>query len=410
MKMTIRLSFAFAVSLASTFGQGECLADGSPDTQYRYRYVSLSQAALPSGYASFIPAEVIDSGKVYGTLLRPDDPDLCAPAIGVWQAGRVRVFSKDAFGGPANSHDTVAGSVVRDCTERLALIRKGKVELIPSLPGDLFSFTLQLTDSRIALIASFTSDSAPLYLYRRGQVKPLPFGTNGGEGGARAFPAINGSGTVAGTYVQPGSSPFAPDTRAFRYRSGALTLLKPRPTEPISWGEGINQHGDVLGYSFVSGGREAIGVWRDRPGNPFQTYFVEGTAQFRTVSNDLLWNEPGLIVITGSFNDPDSYIVPRPWVRLNLADITTGMPAGRVTVITDLNDRGDLLGFNYDPNTDDPVEDFLLQRLRDDETVGASAVAPISERRSGTRAVSWRVSHPERLATTLHGKVADRSR
>ena len=70
MKMTIRLSFAFAVSLASTFGQGECLADGSPDTQYRYRYVSLSQAALPSGYASFIPAEVIDSGKVRRELIQ----------------------------------------------------------------------------------------------------------------------------------------------------------------------------------------------------------------------------------------------------------------------------------------------------------------------------------------------------
>ena len=38
------------------------------------------------------------------------------------------------------------------------------------------------------------------------------------------------------------------------------------------------------------------------------------------------------------------------------------MPAGRVTVITDLNDRGDLLGFNYDPNTDDPVE--IERRLR----------------------------------------------
>ena len=99
----------------------------------------------------------------------------------------------------------------------------------------------------------------------------------------------------------------------------------------------------MLGYSFDPFADEVIGVWRNRPGNPFETYFVEATLEIPTISDELLWNEHGLIVITFT-NDDASYIVPRPGVRINLADITDHLPAGRRTVITDLNDSGDLLG------------------------------------------------------------------
>jgi len=67
----------------------------------------------------------------------------------------------------------------------------------------------------------------------------------------------------------------------------------------------------VLGYSFVPFGLERIGVW-NRYAN-FQTVFVEGTPAFPTVSNKLLWNKKGLIVITNTHSrDLNSYIVPRP--------------------------------------------------------------------------------------------------
>ena len=54
--------------------------------------------------------------------------------------------------------------------------------------------------------------------------------------------------------------------------------------EPHAWGLGINYRGDVLGYSFVSFSTERIGFWR---GTTFHTRFVEGTAEFPTVSNFL---------------------------------------------------------------------------------------------------------------------------
>ena len=401
----VAATFAFATQLTLQVEGAQAAAPA--DAQYRYHYVSLDNAMLPDGFAFFNPAKVVDNGKVYGTLLRPDDPDRCFPSVAVWQDGRVRVLVDGGAAGVANNRGTVGGNAVRDCTRRLALFKKGRVELVPPLPDDLFSFILQLTDSGIAFISSFTSEGAPLYLYRRGHLTPLSLGLNLDAGGARAFPRVNNSGMIGGTYVQPGSDPFQSDTRAFRFHSGTIKLLHPRPTEPISWGEGINDHGDVLGYSFVSGGREAIGVWRNRPRNPFQTYFVEGTPEFPTVSNNLLWNERGLIVIT-STTDDSSYIVPRPGVRLNLADITDNLPAGRVTVITDLNDRGDLLGFNFDPDTDDPEENFLLQRIGDDHV--ATPNVATQHRRSPSRGVSWRLSHPELLEPRTNGKTASMTR
>jgi hypothetical protein len=117
-------------------------------------------------------------------------------------------------------------------------------------------------------------------------VTPLDFGPDP----ASQFD-LNDRGIVSGTSDQPGGA------RAFRYDpfSGSLTLLDPLPTEPESWGLAINNRGHVLGYSFVPFALERIGVWR---GTEFHTYFVQGTTDVPTLSNRLLWNESGLIVIT----------------------------------------------------------------------------------------------------------------
>ena len=86
----------------------------------------------------------------------------------------------------------------------------------------------------------------------------------------------------------------------------------------------INSRGQVLGYSFVCAGVERVGVWNRR--GEFKSFFVEGTEEFPTVSNKLLFNNDNLIVIT-SVSRPDSeaftnsYLVPRPGVRLNVADL-----------------------------------------------------------------------------------------
>jgi hypothetical protein len=82
------------------------------------------------------------------------------------------------------------------------------------------------------------------------------------------------------------------------------------------------------------------------------------------VSGQLLWNEPGLIVITRTVPpDLNSYIVPKPNVRIKLADITETLPAW--TLMSDVNDHGDILGVGGSSSFN--VEHtFLLKRVDGD--------------------------------------------
>jgi hypothetical protein len=184
----------------------------------------------------------------------------------------------------------------------------------------------------------------------RGKVRLLELGP-----GVISHLSINDDNVIAGTIQQAGAP-----MRGFRYsvRSGVMTVLDPIGGDPESQGQGINRRGDVLGYSYTASGLERIGVWR---GKKFQTFFVEGTPEFPTVSNNLLWNRHGLIVITNSHEDPNSYLVPRPGVRLKLADLTDGLPTW--SLVKGINSRGDLIGSAGD-SISNAEFDFLLQRVR----------------------------------------------
>jgi hypothetical protein len=104
----------------------------------------------------------------------------------------------------------------------------------------------------------------------------------------------------------------------------------------------------------------------------FTTYFVEGTPDFPTVSNLLLWNEPGLIVITrpSCRTDLNSYVVPAPGVRVKLADISDTLPAW--TLMNDINERGDILGAGG-PACFFAEHSFVLKRV-DGEPLSAQTV------------------------------------
>jgi hypothetical protein len=163
--------------------------------------------------------------------------------------------------------------------------------------------------------------------------------------------------------------------KGFRFdqRTGKTQLLNPLSTEPNAWGLCINNQGNVLGYSFISGGLERIGFW-DRFGK-FLTYFVEGTPEFPTVSNRLVFNDKNQIVISRvSFPESDSnnvsYLVPKLGVRVNIADLVVNLPPERkISIVWDINNRGDMIA------TDIFFGSFLLQRLKDNEIVAQESPA-----------------------------------
>ncbi|WGJ15217.1 hypothetical protein QEV83_02640 [Methylocapsa sp. D3K7] len=349
---------------AFDLGRGEARADGS--SALRYHYVSLDEA-LPPGFLFFDPIALTNDDRVYLTVWACDVN--CVPSVAVYKNGKTSVIHPGVTYA-ANNGGTIGGSVITDIDnfiEQAALFTQGRpVEVIPRLSGESTSHVARISDSGIALVQSDSATSiSTFYLYKHGTVTPLNLGTN-----PAGFVSLNNRGLVAGRIDEPG-----PNDRAFRYdpRSGVVNLLNPLPSEPESWGQAINSRGDVLGYSFKVGALERIGVWRDKT---FKTYFVEGTPAFPTVSNQLLWNEPGLIVITRtSLPDLNSYVVPKPDVRVKLADITDTLPIW--TAMLDINDHGDILGlggssyFNIEHT-------FLLKRVDGDAAAPKTAPQSLS--------------------------------
>lgn len=336
--------FGWVVTL--TIGLGSLTAQAQ---ELRYRYVPLDKVKLPPGFAIFDPIALGNGGRIYGTVYPlPDLP--FAPFVAVYEDGAVSVLGGPGFTYTANRGGTVGGSVLVDpenFIEQAALFHGDRVELIPRMPGEFTSFVIGLTDSGLALVVSYDKAfQSTLVLYKNGRLTRLPI-----DG---FFLDINNRGQISGTMFLPGIG-----DRAFRFdtRTGETTLLHPQATEPYSWGLHINNRGDVLGYSFVIGAIERIGVWDSK--GTFQTYFVEGTPQFPTVSNRLLFNDNNLIVITEA-NDGNSYLVPRPGVRLNLADLVENLPPGpgALWFVTDVNNHGDMIGYGFD-------RPFLLERIGD---------------------------------------------
>ena len=234
---------------------------------WHFQYVSLD-AAIPEGFDFFDPVSISDSGRIYGTLFGCG-PEACSSSVAVYYRGEITALH-EGLANTANNHRRIGGSVVVDPdlgVTQAALFTERAVELIPPLREDEVASSVRLlTDTGIAFVESFDSNfNLTQYVTRGGKVTPLDFGPDPAD----QFD-INDRALISGTSSRQDGD------RAFRYdpSSGSLTLLDPLPTEPDSWGQAINSRGDVLGYSFVGGGLERIGVWR---GTEFHTYFVEGT-------------------------------------------------------------------------------------------------------------------------------------
>ena len=323
----------------------------SGEEPYAYRYVSLDEAKLPGATLVEYFGLAAD-GRAFGNSLACDV--MCESSVVVHHRGVTRLVQR-GVGVTVNRAGVVGGGVVVDPVlgrRQAALFTDDGVELVPPLPHEVDSVVISLSDSGIALVETLNEDLVVVHaLYRGGERTALDFGE-----GAVSFLDVNDGRLVSGALSAGGPS------RAFRHdpATGTTNMLEPLSSEPESWGQAIDDQGRVLGYSFVPGERERIGFWD--AGGTFHEWFVEGTPEVPTVSNRLLWNAAGLIVITDARRASDSsYIVPRPGVRLDLADITTGGTLPPKTLIHAVNDRGDLIGQGGSTLSDiDQV--FLLER------------------------------------------------
>lgn len=320
-------------------------------SQYQYRLVSFNDALVPD-VEMFDAVGITDDRRIYGTAYSCD-ANGCFPSVTVYQSGKLTIL----HGGithAINSFGLVGGSLydpVKEA-EQAAVFTGRHVRLIPRLPGETTSYVVGITNVGTALVQSVNEADVPqFYLYdAHSRIMPIDFGPGHTVDGL----SINDDNIIAGTIARPGS----PD-RAFRYdaTSRVMTTLDPIRADPNSWGQAINRRDDVLGYSWGAG-LERIGVWRHQK---FQTYFVEGTPEFPTISKNLLWNRNGLIVITNSRNDLNSYLVPEPNVRIKVSDQTGVLPAW--TLVKGINAKGDLIG-SAGPSYGVADFDFFLERIK----------------------------------------------
>jgi hypothetical protein len=286
----------FAVVLALAIG---LCAPAAQAKEYRYRYIDLDQATLPDGFLFFDPKAIDKSGqKVYGETY---DIASFTPHVAVYENGAITLLQPEITGmvRSVNAGGTIGANVFIDFanfTTQAALFRRGQVQPIPFQPGEFTSSLLDLNDANEALVESTDTSFNTIHsLYKKGKNTVLNFGL--------PFPSrldLNNQSIVSGTTFSPSSRLY----RGFRHdpRSGQTIQLAPLPTEPHAWALGINNRGDVLGYSFFFAGLERIGTW-DKHGN-FKTYFTEGTPAFPTISNSLLFNDNNLIVISWVSNPP----------------------------------------------------------------------------------------------------------
>jgi hypothetical protein len=219
--------------------------------EFRYHYVSLDaeKVGLPPGF-SFFPGGINDSGRVSGTVC--DGDGSCFVAI--YANGAVTIL-QPGEGLSINARGTIGGFVVlnpdpNNLLTQAALFRGNQVKLIPPQPGEVFAFVFALNDSGTALVESDDASGRPTYvLYGKGQTTVLDFGptvTN---------PRVTGMNNQRIISGIEGPSPFD-SAHGFRFdpRTGEAALLDPVSSDTLAWGLGINTRGDVLGYSFVSGG------------------------------------------------------------------------------------------------------------------------------------------------------------
>jgi len=326
-----------------------------------YHYVAIDEQIAPP-VLFFDPAAIGETTALVGTAYVEADGVLL-PSVALFENGRLQVIA-GGFGRAINAGGTIGGELLIDAENFLtqaALFRHGRVQAIPLRPGEVASTLISLNDRGDALVGGFDADfNAYLSVWDGSRSAAVDFGP---EVPFAFLVQMNNLGHISGTTYQ-GSY-----TRGFvhdRFK-GATTLLYPLITETDAWALGINNRGHVLGYSFVPGQTERIGIW-DAQAN-FHTHFVQGTPQVPTISNWLVFNDHDVIGITlvsqPAADVGHSYLLPSPQVRVDLLDLTLDVIVERGSLwwLLGINNVGNLFGLTlYGDGTSSGSLFFQLTR------------------------------------------------
>jgi hypothetical protein len=305
----------------------------------RYAYVALDQVPLPAPYTFFAPASVV-AGRVYGTVF---DDTFTIANVAVLSGTTVTV-GPPGTATVANARGDIGG---QSLSGQAALFSGGATTLIPALPAQASASVVSLGDNDLALVNSFDSSFISTFAYfRQGTLSVINFGLPDAAGSA----FMNNNGLIGLTKNESRADRFLHGYR-FDPRTMTSTLLPPSP-DPTDLNvliQGVNAGGDVLGYSFTDffspNYHERVGIWNQQ--GVFQTYFFETLN-----TSTLLFNDRDEIVITNS-EDGESYLVPTPGTRLDLASLTSNVPAGvQLALAVSIDNAGNIAGFAVDENFD----------------------------------------------------------
>lgn len=326
-------AFGCAMDAAPSSGEVTSVAPAINAGGLAYEQIDISLP--PPEYDFWGATGLSDDGDVFGTGFDcTEDFSFCSfDLLKVDENGTFNVVLQDFAVNEVNGPGDSGGCVIDDelqTSQAAVVYSNGTLELLPKLPGEISSCIVQLSDGGAALV--FSQDETFVltqYVARGNQTFAVPLEIG-------QIWDLNDQGVVAGTVSTDAGD------RAFRFdsRTQTNTILEPIAPDPHSWGLGINRHGEVLGYSFEFGATERIGKWNAE--NRFLVKFVEGTPEVPTISNHLVWNEAGFIVVSYTA-DEKTYVIPKTGVRLDLADLVGDAIVPSTLIALDVNERAEFV-------------------------------------------------------------------
>jgi hypothetical protein len=340
-KSTLSYGLGAAAMLALSLAAHAAHANSN---SIRYGYIPLDQATVPPPYVAnnFTPSAILGGGIVVGTIF---DASFTTEAVAVWRNGTISI-GQAGTAVVANDFDLIGGA---SPSSQAALFTGNSTLLIPRLAGEVTASVVGLGLGGLALVQSVDASSDDTYAYDfAGRETVIPFGLPDPVFGG----FMNQLGQVAVTKEESATDPFL---RGYRYDPlrKTTTPLDPfagDPTDQLALVQGINNRGEVLGYSFTNftnpSYHERVGLWN--LAGVFQPYYYE------TISTSaLFFNDFDQIVITNlAFFGPGvgtSYLVPQPGTRLDLASLVVNVPSGLSLIsVVGIDNEGDIIGIASD--------------------------------------------------------------